>query len=230
MSVTIVTCNGRTPRDINRDIRRCLAEGSDEILVQEPAGQHNLGVGLVQPVTLRCDGSVGYYCGGLIDGPTIHIAGSAGWGVAEGMMGGVVIVEGNAGNGAGAAIRGGALVIKGDAGARAGVSIKGGTILIGGSCGYMTGFMGQKGKIVVCGDADEALGDSMYETVIYVGGKIAELGNDAVMEQPTPEERADLHALLSAHGLPEPSDWKKVVSGRKLWNFDRHEAAWQSIL
>jgi glutamate synthase domain-containing protein 3 len=43
----------------------------------------------------------------------------------------------------------------------------------------MAGFMGQKGTMIVCGDAGEAFGDSMYETVCYVGGNIADLGTDA---------------------------------------------------
>jgi formylmethanofuran dehydrogenase subunit C len=146
------------------------------------------------------------------------------------MMNGTVRVMGDAGSGAGAAIRGGTLAITGDAAARAGVSMKGGTLLIGGDCGYMTGFMGQKGRIIICGDAGEALGDSMYETVIYVGGKIHDLGNDAVVEEPDEADLAMLYATLRTYGLDPNREWKRVVSGRKLWNFDQKDAAWRSIL
>src|ERR1700688_3881235 len=73
--------------------------------------------------------------------------------------------------------------------ARAGVSMKGGTLLIGGSCGYMAGFMMQKGRIIICGDAGDAVADSMYEGVVFVGGKIAALGNDAVIEEPSAEDQ-----------------------------------------
>jgi glutamate synthase domain-containing protein 3 len=221
---------GKAVREINREIKRHIAAGCKDISITEPGAQHNLAVGIVEPVRLHFEGSVGYYCAGMCDGPTVAIRGSAGWGVAEGMMGGRVVVEGSAGNGAGAAIRGGTLVVKGDAGARAGVSIKGGTLLIAGDCGYMTGFMGQKGTIIVCGDTGEALADSMYETVIYVGGHIADLGNDAVLEPMTEEDRQSLYAALRRCELETERDWKKVVAGRKLWNFDRHEATWQSIL
>ena len=31
--------------------------------------------------------------------------------------------------------------------------------------------MAQAGRLVVCGDAGDALGDSLYEAVIYVRGK-----------------------------------------------------------
>ena len=142
----------------------------------DPGARHNLGVAILEPVHIAFAGSVGYYCAGMIDRPTVEIEGSAGWGLAESMLDGTVIVHGNAGNGAAAAIRGGTVVIEGDAAARAAVSIKGGLVVVGGSCGYMAGFMGQKGTLIVCGDAGEAFADSMYETVCYVGGEIAEPG------------------------------------------------------
>jgi glutamate synthase domain-containing protein 3 len=230
MEVAMVHAADKTIREINGEIRRLIAEGYREIRVCEPGAQHNLGVGIVEPVALHFEGSVGYYCGGMGDGPVVTIEGSAGWGVAEGIMGGAIVVKGNAGNSAGAAMRGGTVVVMGDAGARAGVSLKGGTLIIGGDCGYMTGFMGQKGAIIVCGDAGEALGDSMYETVIYVGGQIAELGTDAVPEALTGEDYDFLSASLTPYGLESARAWTKVVSGRKLWNFDRHEDVWKTVL
>ena len=30
--------------------------------------------------------------------------------------------------------------------------------------------------MIICGDAAEAFGDSMYETICFVGGEIADLG------------------------------------------------------
>jgi glutamate synthase domain-containing protein 3 len=226
----IVDCDEKSVREINREIRAHVANGVGDIRILNPAARHNLGVGIVQPVTLRFEGSVGYYCGGMGDGPMVRALGCAGWGVAEGILSGTVVVEGNAGNGAGAAMRGGTVVVKGDAGARAGVSIKGGTLVIGGDCGYMTGFMGQKGTIIIGGDTGEALGDSMYETVLFVGGAIGDLGNDTVIAEVTPEDLHFLQATLTPHGLPAERDWKRVVSGRKMWNFDRQEAVWREIL
>jgi formylmethanofuran dehydrogenase subunit C len=154
------------------------------------------------------------------------------------MMSGRVLVHGNAGNGAAAAIRGGTIVIHGDAAARLGISIKGGTVLVAGNCGYMAGFMGQKGNIIVCGDTGEAFGDSMYETVCFVGGRIAELGTDAVREKPNPQDAEFVDSMLAQYLPPEirqqkPAgrDFTKVVAGRKLWNFDKREwKLWQEAL
>ena len=218
-----IHCQGKATRQINHELRAAIAAGAGELRLLEPDARHNLAVALLQPVRLVIEGSVGYYCGGMMDGATIEIQGSAGWGAAESMMNGTVVIEGNAGSGVGASIRGGTVVIKGDAAARAGVSMKGGTLLIGGNCGTMAGFMMQKGRIIICGDAGEALADSMYEGTVFVGGKIAALGNDAVIQEPTPDEAKALKELLRTYQMKGPAAFKKIVSGRKLWNFSKKD-------
>src|SRR5579872_2632268 len=189
-----IVCGSRASREINAEIKQAIAAGEREIIVRDPGARHNLGVAVLAPVRIRFTGSVGYYCAGLSDGPHIEIDESAGWGLAESMMNGQVVVRGSAGNGAAAAIRGGTVVIHGDAAARLGISMKGGTVMVAGNCGYMAGFMAQKGTLIVCGDTGEAFADSMYETVCYVGGKIANLGTDAVTEKPSPDDAKALDA------------------------------------
>src|ERR1700738_2268889 len=220
-----IDCQGKTTRAINQLLREAIATDEREIRVAAPEARHNLGVALLEPVRVVFEGSVGYYCAGMMDGAHVEIRGSAGWGTAESMLNGAVIIDGNAGSGVAASIRGGTVVVRGDAAARAGVSMKGGTLLIGGSCGYMAGFMMQKGRIVICGDAGEALADSMYEGVVFVGGRIEALGNDAVIEEPSPEDSASLKELLAAYNVPGPAVFKKIVAGRRLWNFDRKDLA-----
>ncbi len=229
--MSAVDCEGKTTREINREIRRLLEAGEKAITVRNPKARHNLAVAILRPVEIVIEGSVGYYCAGMMDGPKVTIRGSAGWGVAECMMSGTVIVEGNAGNGAAASLRGGTVVIHGDAAARAGISLKGGSLVIQGNAGYMTGFMAQKGTIIILGDADEALADSMYEAEVFVAGRIAELGNDAVVHEPTSEELDFVGGTLGCFGLPLPRSFKKVVAGRKLWNFDRRDfEVWKQAL
>ncbi len=226
-----IDCRQKTTRDINRLLREAIQAGEPQIRVLEPDARHNLGVALLSPVHVVFEGSVGYYCGGMMDGAHIEVRGSAGWGAAESMMNGTLVIAGNAGSGVAASIRGGIVVVRGDAAARAGVSMKGGTLLIGGRCGYMAGFMMQKGRIIVCGDAGDALADSMYEGIIFVGGQIASLGNDAVIEEPTAEDRAWLNEMLVTYRVPGPTSFRKIVSGRKLWNFDRRELeVWKAAL
>jgi glutamate synthase domain-containing protein 3 len=233
-----IDATGHTTREINAAIRQCIADSSKEITVRNPGARHNLAVAILDDAHIRLAGSAGYYCGGLIDGASIEIEGSAGWGVAESMLSGTVRVHGSAGSGAAAAIRGGTAVIHGDAAARLGVSMKGGRVIVAGNCGYMAGFMAQKGTLVVCGDVGEAFADSMYATVCYVGGKIANLGTDAVIAAMDPGEAERLEETLSAYlpvslrdAKPAAADFKKVVAGRKLWNFDKREwRIWQEAL
>lgn len=217
-------------RDVNRAIRAALDAGQP-VTVSNPGARHNLGVALLRPGHVEFLGSVGYYCAGMNDGATVTVRGSSGWGLAEGMLSGTVVVDGNAGSSAGASIRGGEVVVRGDCAARAGVSMKGGLLLIGGDAGYMTGFMAQKGTIVICGNAGEALADSMYEGTVFVGGEIASLGNDAVIEEPSPDDRAMLDDALARHGIARSTAFRKVVAGRKLWNFEHSElSTWRHAL
>jgi len=228
---------GRSTREINAAIRQSIAEGG-EITLRNPGARHNLAVAILEHARIRIAGSAGYYCGGLNDGASIEIDGSAGWGLAESMLSGTVRVHGNAGSGAAAALRGGTVVVHGDAAARLGASMKGGLVIVAGSCGYMAGFMAQKGTLIVCGDAGNAFADSMYATVCYVGGQVTNLGTDAVLGTMEPGEIEHLEENLSRHlpldlrkAKPKACDFKKVVAGRKLWNFDKREwRIWQEAL
>lgn len=225
---------GCTAREINSAIRLAIAAGSTEIIVRNPGARHNIGVAILEPVRLKIAGSAGYYCGGLNAGGSIEIEGSAGWGLAESMMTGLVRAYGNAGSGAAAALRGGTVVIHGDAAARLGVSMKGGEVIVAGDCGYMAGFMAQKGILIVCGNAGEAFADSMYATVCYVGGKIDSMGTDAVLGEMDEDERERLEKTLETYlgaNRPPVSVFRKVIAGRKLWNFDKREwRIWQEAL
>ena len=224
-----VDCTARSVREVNQIIRGLIAGGETEILVQHPGARHNLAVAILQDVAITLDGAVGYYAGGMSDGVRLTIRGSAGWGVAECMLSGTVVVDGHAGNGAAASIRGGTVVVRGSAAARAGIAMKGGLLVIGGDTGYMTGFMMQRGRIIVCGNAGPALADSMYEGTVFVGGEIAELGNDAIVSDATPQELAEIRETLARHTVPGPDAFRRVMSGRKLWNYDKKELdAWKA--
>jgi methylamine---glutamate N-methyltransferase subunit B len=227
-----IDCAGRSTREINQQIRQAASEGAAEILLLHPAGRHNLCVALFDPVTVRLRGDAGWYCGGMLDGGAVVVEGNAGWGVAENTMSGRVEVFGNVGTGAGATMHGGELYVAGDAGSRAAISLKGGAVVVGGSVGYMSGFMMQRGSLVVCGDAGEALGDSMYEGTIYVAGDVASLGADAVDADLGDDDVAFLRGELERHEVDcEPASFRKIVSGRKLWNFSKKEfEVWKTAM
>lgn len=218
--------DGMKARDINVRIRELMQAGYGTITVRNPRAQHSLGVGILNRLNLTFDGSLGYFGCGLIDGPNVHITGRVGWSCAENMMAGTVVIEKNAGSQFGAAIRGGDLVCKGRAGSRVGIDQKGGTIIVGDSVGAFTGFMMQRGRMIILGDAGTNLGDSMYDGTIYVGGTIKSLGVDCVEGELTELDVNYLKGKLALYGLAPANgieNMTKLVSGKKLWNYDNLE-------
>ena len=221
-----VDADGLSATEVNLQIRNLMKDGHGSITVLNPRAQHSLGVGILNRLKLRFEGSLGYFGCGLIDGPNIHISGRVGWSCAENMMAGTVVIEKNAGSLFGAAIRGGDLVCKGQAGARVGIDQKGGTIIVGDSVGAFTGFMMQRGRMIILGDTGENLGDSMYDGTIYVAGKIASLGVDCVETELTALDKQYLSHKLDQYDMQAPNgidNIKKFTSGKQLWNYDNLE-------
>lgn len=226
-------CEGRSTREINMFLKEAASRGLEaEVILLNPDSRHNLAVGLTTPLSIRIEGHVGYYCAGLCEGVSVDVKGGAGWGLGENLMAGRVQITGSAGSAAGATMRGGTVIVGGDAGARCGVAMKGGTLVVGGDVGYMTGFMMQKGVMIVGGNAGEALGDSLYEGKIYIRGSIDALGSDAIQAELTEADITLLSDALADAGMEMiPADFKKIVSGKKLYNFDKKEKEiWKTAL
>jgi methylamine---glutamate N-methyltransferase subunit B len=225
-------CDVISVRDVHRLIRSVMVDGKvTRVRLINPKARHNLGVAMPEGLHLTIDGPAGYYAAGLNDGSTLEVKGGAGWGVAESMRDGLVVVNGDAGNAAAASIRSGTVIVRGNASTRAGIAMKGGTLVVGGNVGPSAGFMMQKGRIIVCGDAADGVADSMYEGTIYVGGQVGSPGSDVVEEQVSELERDEIFALLDSWKLAAPSSFRKLVSGRALWNFQKADLhLWKAAL
>ncbi len=214
--------------EVNKKIKDLMNKGYGTIVLKNPGAKHSLGVGILNKLNLIIEGSLGYFGVGSIDGPVVRISGRVGWSCAENMMAGKVVIEKNAGSCFGAAIRGGDLICKGSVGARSGIDMKGGTIIVGGDAGAFTGFMMQRGRIVILGDVGPNLGDSLYDGTIFVGGKITSLGADAVKAEMTDLDVDWLKRKLKVAEIDKKIDFNKmtkIVSGKKLWNYDNLEPA-----
>lgn len=220
-------------QEINIKIRELMSEGYGTITVRNPGAKHSIGVGILNRLNLKFDGSLGYYGCGLIDGPNVHINGRVGWSCAENMLAGTVVIEKNGGTCHGSAMRGGDLICRGQVGARTGICMKGGTIIVGGDTGAYSGFMMQRGRMVVLGNAGKNLGDTMYDGTIYVGGEITGLGVDAVHEEMNDRDVKWLSHKLGMYGLEAPNgveNMRKVVSGKQLWNYDNLESTEKKLV
>ena len=217
----------QTPlREVNRYLHHLSPSDQEMIQILNPDGAHNIAVGLDAPVGVEILGHAGYYAASMNQSANITIAGNVGTGVAENMMSGRVHVKGFASVSAGASAHGGLLIIDGNASLRCGISLKGADIVVGGSVGSFSAFMAQAGRIVVCGDAGEALGDSLYEAVIYVRGNIKSLGADAQLEPMTDIDHTAVTELLEQAGFSYNSnEFKRVASAKQLyhWNADANQ-------
>jgi glutamate synthase domain-containing protein 3 len=218
-------------RKINLELRNLVYErGITDVTVQNPGAKHSLGVAILTRCRIRFEGSLGYFGCGLIDGPEIEITGRVGWSSCENMMSGVVTVHGNAGSLTGAAIRGGDLIVHGRLGARSGIDQKGGLILTLGDVGSMTGFMMQRGRQIICGNAGPGLGDSMYDGIIYVGGKVKALGIDCVPGEWTEADTEYIERKFRIHNLGTPPSFDKFVCGKMLYNYDALEPSERKLV
>ncbi len=217
---TVIDCEKLSTREINQQLKAMVAEGIDRVKLVNPAGKHNLAVGMTEATAIEIVGSVGYYCGGLCSGINLKILGDCGWSLGENLMDGQIIVSGNASANAAASAHGGRVCILGNAGARAGISLKGGTLIVTGNVGYGSAFMMQEGRIIICGDAAGNLADSIYEGAIYVGGNITSLGADAKLESMTAEDWQFLETELNSLKInPHTYSFKKIVSAKELHHF-----------
>jgi len=91
----------------------------------------------------------------------------------------------------------------------------------------MSCFMAQAGNLVVCGDADEALGDSLYEARIFVRGQVKGLGADCI-EKPMEDEHLNVLATLlekAEVSQVKPNEFRRYGSARQLYNFQVDNAS-----
>jgi methylamine---glutamate N-methyltransferase subunit B len=214
-------------REVNRFLHQeAEKSGVRHVRIANADGAHSIAAGCHAPLDIVVDGHAGYYLGGMNMHANITVHGNAGPGVGENMMSGTIRVAGFASTAAGASAHGGLLVVHGDAALRCGISLKGGDIVVGGSVGSFSAFMAQAGRIVICGDAGDALGDSLYEAVIYLRGNLRSLGADARVE---PMQSADFDAvagLLGRAGIDhDPKSFRRIASARTLyhWNADANQ-------
>jgi glutamate synthase domain-containing protein 3 len=193
-------------REINSALH--ASDLSGEFVIENPAGAHNVAVGLDAEVNVTIHGHVGYYAAGMNQRAEVTIEGNAGTGVAENMMSGTVWVRGNSSQSAGATAHGGLLVVDGNAAARCGISMKG-------------------VDIVVRGDAGDALGDSIYEARIYLRGNVKSLGADCVAKEMRPEHHEELSQLLKAggYGDDDTNAYTRYGSARSLYHFHADNTA-----
>lgn len=209
-------------RELNQRLHDAAKQGGPTYWrILNPKGAHALAVGIDGAFDIEIEGHTGYYTAGMNKLAHIRINGNAGVGVGENIMSGSIHITGNASQACAATGCGGLVVVDGDASSRCGISMKGVEIVVKGDVGHMSAFMAQSGALVVCGDAGDSLGDSIYETHIYVRGTVEGLGADCVEKELKDFHRQELGRLLEAAGADAKVDeFKRYGSARRLYTFN----------
>lgn len=208
-------------RELNQRLHDAKDGGPRNWRIVNPNGAHAIACGIDADIEVTIEGHTGYYAAGMNKHAHVTIDGNAGVGVAENIMSGRIDITGNASQACAATGRGGLVVVDGNASARCGISMKGVEIVVKGDIGHMSAFMAQSGALVVCGDAGDALGDSIYETHIYVRGSVKGLGADCIEKELKEFHREELGRLLEAAGADAKVDeFKRYGSARQLYTFN----------
>ena len=86
--------------------------------------------------------------------------------------------------------------------------------------------MAQAGTILIGGDAGPSLGDSLYEAVIYVAGRVDSLGADAEIQELSDDDVIAVKDVIELAGFDHinPGDVTKVGSARSFYHFDSANA------
>ncbi|HID16830.1 TPA: hypothetical protein EYP26_00900 [Candidatus Bathyarchaeota archaeon] len=190
-----IDAKGLHYRELNRRIKRAVAEGEKEILLKNVNGQRYIGGGVKGKVKIIIEGVPGNDLAAFMDGPTIIVKSNAQDCIGNTMNDGVIVVHGHAGDILGYGMRGGKIFIRDDVGYRVGIHMKAykekKPVLIVGGVGrdflgeYMAG-----GAIIILGLSRRKpvvghyIGTGMHGGTIYVRGPVEkhQHGREAVVE------------------------------------------------
>ncbi|MDP7065103.1 MAG: glutamate synthase-related protein, partial [Arenicellales bacterium] len=217
-----------TVREVNEQLRQFGAEGED-VHISNPDARHHIGVGLTDAITVHVDGSAGYFCAGLSDQAHFKIAHNVGWGVGDNMYSGSVVVGGNSGAIPGVAIRGAEIVIRGNMGSRAGQVMKAGTLCCAGNANFMAGYMMYGGRIIIVGDSGERVGEDMSAGEIFVGGRVQDLGSDAMIVDTESGEDEEIRTFLDRYEISFSGSFTKVINAGKKLRYGSTEKQMRSL-
>lgn len=191
---------------LNQMIRKAVADGATEIVIDNVLGQRFIADGLRgDNVTITINGVPGGDLGMFMSGPTLIVHGNADHAPGNTMDTGTIVIHGSAGDAVAHSMRGGKVYVRDDIGYRGGIHMKQylekrPVLVVGGSARAFLGEYMAGGLLIVlglCGTpplSERGVGSGIHGGEIYVRGKVDEtvLGVGARQKPATDEER---HAI-----------------------------------
>jgi glutamate synthase domain-containing protein 3 len=189
---------------LNQAIRRAVASGAEEIVIDHVMGQRFIADGLRGEVRITINGVPGGDLGMFMSGPTCIIHGNCEHAPGNTMDAGKIIIHGSAGDAVAHSMRGGMIFVRDDIGYRGGIHMKQyqdkrPVLVVGGSTRAFLGEYMAGGLILVLGresdrpEIDRGIGSGIHggrivirggldESVLGVGAKLSELPETGLVE------------------------------------------------
>ena len=212
---------GLTSREVNREIKRLLAEDG-EVQVVNPHSVHNFATAVKGAGRITVEGSTGFYTGGFLAGPDLVVKGNTGWYTGDNMSAGSIVVEMNTGSNCAPSMIGGDLVVRGHSGSRCGWGMKGGNLIVCGDAGRWAGKMILGGRLIFLGRVGPGIGESMYNGIIHTRDPEVEgkLGGNVRLVPMADDEKKEVEALFSKYGIERPVEGFMSIVPKVLGRHD----------
>ena len=218
---------------LNQMIRRAVADGVTEIVIDNVLGQRFIADGLRgDGVTITINGVPGGDLGMFMSGPTLIVHGNADHAPGNTMDRGCIVIHGSAGDAVGHSMRGGRIYVRDDIGYRGGIHMKQymekrPVLVVGGSARAFMGEYMAGGLLIVLGLtgipplSERGIGSGIHGGEIFVRGNVPDniLGVGAKQKPASDDEKHTIAPVVrdfaSRFSLdPAPllaSDYTRIV-------------------
>ena len=218
---------------LNQMIRRAVADGVTEIMIDNVLGQRFIADGLRgDGVTITINGVPGGDLGMFMSGPTLIIHGNADHAPGNTMDRGCIVIHGSAGDAVGHSMRGGRIYVRDDIGYRGGIHMKQykekrPVLVVGGSARAFLGEYMAGGLLIVLGLtgipplSERGIGSGIHGGEIFVRGNVPDniLGVGAKQKPASDDEKHTIAPVVRDYASrfsldPTPllaSDYTRIV-------------------
>jgi len=218
---------------LNQMIRRAVADGVTEIVIDNVLGQRFIADGLRgDGVTITINGVPGGDLGMFMSGPTLIVHGNADHAPGNTMDRGCIVIHGSAGDAVGHSMRGGRIYVRDDIGYRGGIHMKQymekrPVLVVGGSARAFMGEYMAGGLLIVLGLtgipplSERGIGSGIHGGEIFVRGNVPDniLGVGAKQKPASDDEKHTIAPVVRDYASrfsldPTPllaSDYTRIV-------------------
>jgi glutamate synthase domain-containing protein 3 len=184
MKTVKIDAKGMHYTPLNQKIRAAVAEGAEEIILDNVLGQRFIGDGLRGNVKITINGVPGGDLGMFMSGPVCIIHGNAEHAPGNTMDSGMLVIHGSAGDAVAHGMRGGKVFIKNNIGYRGGIHMKQYEVekrpmlVIGGTAHSFLGEYMAGGLVLVLGMGkekaitDRGIGSGIHGGEIIIRGEV----------------------------------------------------------